>query len=67
MLAAALATLLAVVVGGLAVGGNPVTRVHHAWDSFKGGYTAESAGSNRLLAVSAATATTSIAWRWTNS
>jgi O-Antigen ligase/Tetratricopeptide repeat len=45
----ALATLLAVVVGGLAVAGNPVTRVHHAWDSFKGGYTAEASGSNRLL------------------
>jgi O-antigen ligase/polysaccharide polymerase Wzy-like membrane protein len=47
--AVALATLLAVVVAGLAVGGNPVTRVHRAWDSFKGGYTAEAAGSNRLL------------------
>ncbi len=50
----ALATLLAVVVGGLAVagngvGGNPITRVRHAWDSFKGGYTAEATGSNRLL------------------
>jgi hypothetical protein len=47
--ALALATLLAIVIGGLAVAGNPITRVHHAWDSFKGGYTAESAGSNRLL------------------
>ena len=51
---AALATLLAVVVGGLAVagngvGGNPITRARHAWDSFKGGYTAEAAGANRLL------------------
>ncbi len=50
----ALATLLAVVVGALAVagngvGGNPITRVRHAWDSFKGGYTAEATGSNRLL------------------
>ena len=50
----ALATLLAILVGGLAaagngVGGNPITRVRHAWDSFKGGYTAEAAGSNRLL------------------
>jgi tetratricopeptide (TPR) repeat protein len=45
----ALATLLAVVVGGVAVAGNPVTRVRHAWDSFKGGYTAEATGSNRLL------------------
>jgi hypothetical protein len=52
--AVALATLLAVVVGGLTVagngvGGNPITRVRHAWDSFKGGYTAEATGSNRLL------------------
>jgi hypothetical protein len=47
--AVALVTLLAVVVGGLAVAGNPVTRVRHSWDSFKGGYTAEAAGSNRLL------------------
>jgi predicted secreted protein len=47
--ALALAALLAVVVGGLAVAGNPVTRVRHAWDSFKGGYTAEATGSNRLL------------------
>jgi predicted secreted protein len=55
----ALATLLAVVVGGLVVagngvggngvGGNLITRVRHAWDSFKGGYTAEATGSNRLL------------------
>ncbi len=45
----ALATLLAAVVGGLAVAGNPVIRVRHAWDSFKGGYTAEATGSNRLL------------------
>jgi tetratricopeptide (TPR) repeat protein len=44
-----MATLLVVIVGGLAVGGNPITRAHHAWDSFKGGYTAEAAGSNRLL------------------
>jgi tetratricopeptide (TPR) repeat protein len=49
VLVAALATLLAVVVGGLVVGGNPVTRARHSWDSFKGGYTAESAGGNRLL------------------
>jgi tetratricopeptide (TPR) repeat protein len=49
VLLTALATLLVVVVGGLAVAGNPITRIHHGWDSFKGGYTAESAGSNRLL------------------
>jgi tetratricopeptide (TPR) repeat protein len=38
---------LAVVVGGLAVAGNPVTRVQDGWDSFKGGYT-DSGGANRL-------------------
>jgi O-antigen ligase len=35
---AALTVLLAVVVGGLAVAGNPVTRVEKGWASFKGGY-----------------------------
>ncbi len=49
VLAVALATLLALLVGGLAVAGNPIARVRHGWDSFKGGYTAEAAGSNRLL------------------
>jgi len=33
-----LAALIAVVAGGLAVAGNPVTRIKHSWDSFKGGY-----------------------------
>jgi tetratricopeptide (TPR) repeat protein len=52
--AVALASLLAVVGGGLAlagngVGGNPINRVSRAWDSFKGGYSSESSGSNRLL------------------
>jgi hypothetical protein len=45
----ALATLLAVVGGGLALAGNPLTRIRHGWDSFKGGYTAEAANGNRLL------------------
>lgn len=36
------------VIGGLAVAGNPVHRVDHAWSSFKGGYTDNAAGSNRL-------------------
>jgi len=49
VLAIALATLVAVIVGALAMAGNPVTRARHAWDSFKGGYTAEATGSNRLL------------------
>ncbi len=45
----ALATLLAIVGGGLAVAGNPLTRVRHGWESFKGGYSADATGGNRLL------------------
>jgi tetratricopeptide (TPR) repeat protein len=36
--AAAIATLLAVLAVGLAAAGDPVHRVEHAWQSFKGGY-----------------------------
>jgi hypothetical protein len=43
--AAAIAALLLVVGGGLVAAGNPVTRVRHAWDSFKGGYGGPSSGS----------------------
>jgi tetratricopeptide (TPR) repeat protein len=35
---AAVVTLLVAVAGGLAAAGNPVTRIRHSWDSFKGGY-----------------------------
>lgn len=50
----ALATLLAILVGGLAVagngvGGNPITRVRQAWDSFKGGYSSDASGGSRLV------------------
>jgi tetratricopeptide (TPR) repeat protein len=45
---AALATLVAVLAGGLAVAGNPVARVEHGWDTFKGGYAADSKGASRL-------------------
>jgi hypothetical protein len=52
--ALAILTLVAVLVGGLAVAGNPVTRIRHGWDSFKGGYGSNSGsrlvsglGSNR--------------------
>jgi hypothetical protein len=52
--AVALATLVAIVAGGLVVaghgvGGNPITRVRHAWESFKGGYSTNSTSGNRLL------------------
>jgi len=36
--AIAIAALIAVLAAGLAVAGNPVTRVRHGWDSFKDGY-----------------------------
>jgi tetratricopeptide (TPR) repeat protein len=47
----ALATLIGVVAGGLAVAGNPVARVRHAWNTFTSpkGYAANSSGTNRLL------------------
>jgi O-antigen ligase/Tfp pilus assembly protein PilF len=47
--AVALTTLVAVLVGGLLVGGNPVTRARHAWESFKGGYSYSPTSTNRLL------------------
>jgi tetratricopeptide (TPR) repeat protein len=47
--AAAIATLVVVLVGGLIVAGNPVTRARHAWDTFKGGYAANSTTGNRLV------------------
>jgi hypothetical protein len=37
-------------IGGLAVVGNPVHRVDHAWSSFKGGYEDNTGSSNRLTA-----------------
>jgi tetratricopeptide (TPR) repeat protein len=45
--ALAILTLLAVLLGGLAAAGNPVNRIRHGWDSFKGGY--GSTGGDRLV------------------
>jgi tetratricopeptide (TPR) repeat protein len=45
----ALSMALAVLIGGLIAAGNPITRIRHGWDSFKGGYSANSATGNRLL------------------
>jgi tetratricopeptide (TPR) repeat protein len=45
----AIATLVVVLVGGLLAAGNPITRVRHGWDTFKGGYAADSSTGNRLL------------------
>ncbi len=46
--AAAVVVLVAVVAGGLVAAGNPVTRVEHAWHSFKGGY-GSIGGGDRLV------------------
>jgi tetratricopeptide (TPR) repeat protein len=45
----ALAALVAALGGGLAVAGNPLTRLEHGWNSFKGGYGADATSGNRLL------------------
>jgi tetratricopeptide (TPR) repeat protein len=43
----AIAALVAVLAGGVVAAGNPITRIRHSWDSFKGGYAAGATG-NRL-------------------
>jgi tetratricopeptide (TPR) repeat protein/predicted secreted protein len=47
--AIAILTAVAVVAGGLAAAGNPVSRIRHGWDTFKGGYSADSATGSRLI------------------
>jgi hypothetical protein len=46
--ALAVATLVAIVAGGLVVAGDPIARIEHGWNSFKGGYGANSATGSRL-------------------
>jgi tetratricopeptide (TPR) repeat protein len=46
--ALAVVALVTIIVGGLAVAGNPVRRVEHGWHTFKVGYSADSKGGNRL-------------------
>jgi tetratricopeptide (TPR) repeat protein len=46
--AIAIAALVAVLAGGWAAAGDPVARVRHGWDTFKGGYAANSSGGDRL-------------------
>ncbi|MHB8234938.1 MAG: O-antigen ligase family protein [Solirubrobacteraceae bacterium] len=46
--AIALATLVAVLAGAWIVAGNPVERVEHGWNTFKGGYAADRATGSRL-------------------
>ena len=47
--AIAIAALVAVLAGGLVAAGNPVARITHGWDTFKGGYGADSATGSRLI------------------
>jgi O-antigen ligase len=49
MRAIAAIALVAALAGGLAVAGNPVTRVESAWHSFKGGYGTSSTTGSRLV------------------
>ncbi len=47
--AIAVVALVGVLAGGLAIAGNPVTRIRHGWDTFKGGYAADATSGNRLV------------------
>jgi O-antigen ligase len=47
--ALAVAALIAVVAGGLVAAGNPLTRIRHGWDTFKGGYAADATSGSRLV------------------
>ncbi len=47
--AAALLTLVVGVIGGLALAGNPVTRIEKGWNSFKGGYSSDNTSGSRLV------------------
>jgi tetratricopeptide (TPR) repeat protein len=47
--ATGLIAAIVVVAGGVAVAGNPVTRIRHGWDTFKGGYAADSSTGSRLV------------------
>jgi len=46
--AIAIASLVAVLAGGWVAAGDPVARVKHGWDTFKGGYAANATTGNRL-------------------
>jgi hypothetical protein len=47
--AVAILALALLLVGGWVAAGNPVARVRHGWESFKGGYGANSASGSRLV------------------
>jgi tetratricopeptide (TPR) repeat protein len=46
--ASAIAVLVGLIAGGLVAAGNPIARVEHGWQTFKGGYGANRAGGSRL-------------------
>jgi O-antigen ligase len=47
--AVALLGLVAVLAGGWAAAGDPLTRLEHGWQTFKGGYAADATTGNRLV------------------
>jgi O-antigen ligase len=47
--AVALVALVGLLAGGWAAVGDPVTRIEHGWQTFKGGYAANSTTGNRLV------------------
>jgi tetratricopeptide (TPR) repeat protein len=47
--AVALLGLVAVLAGGWAAAGDPLTRIEHGWQTFKGGYAADATTGNRLV------------------
>jgi tetratricopeptide (TPR) repeat protein len=47
--AVALLALALAVIAGLAVAGNPVTRIEKGWNSFKGGYSSDNSSGSRLV------------------
>ncbi|HSZ05096.1 MAG TPA: O-antigen ligase family protein [Solirubrobacteraceae bacterium] len=47
--AVAVATLVAVLAGGVVAAGNPIARIETGWHTFKGGYAADSTGGSRLI------------------
>ena len=45
----AVAMLVAVLAGGWVAAGDPIARIRHGWDTFKGGYSANNAHVDRLV------------------
>jgi tetratricopeptide (TPR) repeat protein len=47
--AVAVLTLVAILAGGWVAAGDPITRLEHGWQTFKGGYAADNPHGNRLV------------------